>query len=72
MNVTALSATVLSRRGSGQQSHPQADAQRLEIALKMHHVDAMQQEDGSWLACVDGATLVRSSPLEGISQNAPF
>ena len=43
-------------------------------ALKMHHVDAMQQVDGSWLACVDGATLVRSRQTapEGISQNAPF
>src|SRR5689334_2345850 len=25
-------------------------------ALGMHHVDAQQQPDGSWLACVDGST----------------
>lgn len=41
-------------------------------ALKMHHVDAMNLGDDGWIACVDGATLVRSAKPapEGASQRA--
>ncbi|MEZ4555702.1 MAG: hypothetical protein R2854_04490 [Caldilineaceae bacterium] len=73
MNVTTLSAAAFHEEEAAN-SPILKPTRKGWNALKMHHVDAMQQEDGSWLACVDGATLVRSKQPapEGISQNAPF